>query len=77
VEMARAVLRFAPSLEAIDADFKGTPLGWAIHGSEHGWYARSGDYAATVTLLLQAGAVRPADVRGSTAVRDVLAGGSA
>jgi len=73
-EMARAILRFAPPLEATDADFKATPLGWAIHGSEHGWYSRSGDYAATVMLLLQAGAARPAEAKGSAAVRAVLAG---
>ena len=72
METTQAVLRFGPSLEATDADFSGTPLGWAIHGSEHGWYSRSGDYAATVALLLQAGAKRPADVRGSAAVRAVL-----
>ena len=73
-EMVRAILRFTPPLEAADADFKGTPLRWAIHGSEHGWYARSGDYAATVTLLLEAGAVRPAVAEGSPAVRAVLSG---
>ena len=73
-EMARAILRCAPPLEATDADFKATPLGWAIHGSEHGWYSRSGDYAATVTLLLQAGAARPAEAKGSAAVRSALAG---
>jgi hypothetical protein len=72
--MVRAILRFAPPLEAVDADFAGTPLGWAIHGSEHGWYAQSGDYAATVTLLLQAGAERPAAAAGSPAVRAALNG---
>jgi len=72
VEMARAILPFGPPLEATDADFSGTPLGWAIHGSEHGWYAQSGDYAATVALLLEAGASRPAAPGGSGAVRTVL-----
>jgi ankyrin repeat protein len=72
VEMVRAILRFAPPLEATDADFAGTPLGWAIHGSEHGWHSQTGDYAATVTLLLQAGARRPAAPGGSPAVRAAL-----
>ena len=71
-EMVRTILRFAPPLEATDADFSSTPLGWAVHGSEHGWYAASGDYASTVTLLLQAGAARPAASAGSAAVRAVL-----
>jgi len=59
-------------LEAVDADFNATPLEWAIHGSEHGWYAKSGDYGTTVELLLRAGAKRPDTVRGSAAVRAAL-----
>ena len=55
-EMAEAILRFGPPLEVTDADFHGTPLGWAIHGSEHGWHCESGDYAATVEALLKSGA---------------------
>ena len=70
--MTQAILRFGPPLEATDADFSGTPLAWAIHGSEHGWYAQSGDYAATVALLVDAGAKRPSEIRGSAAVRQVL-----
>jgi len=77
VEMARTILRYAPPLEVDDADFSATPLEWAIHGSEHGWYARSGDYAATVELLLKAGAVPPpSGEKGSDAVRAVLARGT-
>jgi ankyrin repeat protein len=55
-DMAHEILRHNPPLEATDADFNGTPLGWAIHGSEHGWYCRTGDYAGTVEALLNAGA---------------------
>jgi hypothetical protein len=75
-EMVRSILRFNPPLETTDADFKATPLGWAIHGSQHGWYATTGDYAATVAALLDAGAVRPATPGGSAAVREVLSGRS-
>jgi hypothetical protein len=76
-QMARVVLGYAPPLEVTDADFSATPLEWAIHGSEHGWYARSGDYAATVELLLKAGAVPPpSGDKGSDAVRAVLARGT-
>ena len=52
-EMAATVLRFNPPLEATDADFNGTPLRWAVHGSEHGWYCRTGDYGATVATLIR------------------------
>lgn len=71
-EMTKIILRFSPPLEAVDADFNGTPLRWAIHGSEHGWYARTGDYGATVEALIRAGAKRPDAIEGSTGVQDVL-----
>jgi hypothetical protein len=49
-----------------------TPLHWAIHGSEHGWCHKTGNYAATVESLLQAGAARPSTIEGTEAVREVL-----
>jgi ankyrin repeat protein len=72
VEMAREILRFNPPLDATDGDFKGTPLGWTIHGSENGWHARTGRHAETIELLLGAGAKRPQEIGGSPAVREVL-----
>jgi len=72
-EMVRELLRGNSPLEARDGDYDGTPLGWAIHGSENGWFVKTGDYGATVALLLEAGAERPAEVtRGSYAVRAAL-----
>lgn len=71
-EMTDVILGFDPPLEVTDADFNAAPLGWAIHGSEHGWHARTGDYGATVEALLAAGAKRPAQIAGSPAVQDVL-----
>lgn len=72
-EMTRELLQHAPPLELKDADFQGTPLGWAIHGSVHGWNCRTGNYAATVEQLLQAGATLPEKTSGGTdAVKDVL-----
>jgi ankyrin repeat protein len=71
-DMTETILRFSPPLEAVDADFKGTPLRWAIHGSEHGWYSRTGNYGATAEALIRAGARRPGVIEGSPSVRDVL-----
>ena len=71
-DMVRELLRFNPPLEATDRDFKATPIGWAIHGSEHGWYVSTGRHAEVVELLLRAGAKRPDAVSGAPAVRDVL-----
>jgi hypothetical protein len=71
-EMAEAILRFGPPLEAVDADFNAPPLGWAIHGSEHGWHRQTGNYAATAEALLKAGAKHPGKIEGSEAVQEVL-----
>jgi ankyrin repeat protein len=72
-EMTRKILEFNPPLEITDADFHGTPLGWAIHGSEHGWHCRTGDYPTTVRLLLKAGAALPEKLdQGTPAVQEVL-----
>jgi hypothetical protein len=73
-EMTQEILRYNPPLELTDADFHGTPLGWAIHGSEHGWYCRTGNYAATVEALLKAGAKPPEKISGADAVKEVLRG---
>ena len=72
VEMTKILLGFGPPLEARDADFNGTPLDWAVHGSENGWRRQTGDYAGTVAALIAAGAEVPATIKGSEAVRDVL-----
>jgi len=71
-DMAKLILKNHPPLEKLDAEFKGTPVGWAIYGSEHGWYCRSGDYAGTVRALLEAGAKAPERLGGSDSVRTVL-----
>jgi hypothetical protein len=71
-EMVEAILPSGPPLEATDADFNSTPLGWAIHGSKEGWYRQTGDYAGTVEGLLAAGARLPERMGGSEAVREVL-----
>ena len=31
-------------LDVKDGEHDGTPLGWAIHGAEHGWHRKTGDY---------------------------------
>jgi ankyrin repeat protein len=72
-EMTHDILKYHPPLEKTDRDFKSTPLGWAIHGSEHGWHAKTGDYPAVVELLLDAGAKLPENSsKGTETVRAVL-----
>jgi len=71
-EMARELLRRNAPLEAIDNDFKLTPVGWAVYGSENGWYCRTGSFPETVDALLQAGATPPRKLSGTEAVKEVL-----
>jgi hypothetical protein len=71
-EMVNAILPFNPPLEVTDGDFNGTPLGWAVHGSENGWYRERGDYAGTVEALIEAGSRLPEQLGGTEAVREVL-----
>ncbi|HEY7306909.1 MAG TPA: ankyrin repeat domain-containing protein [Bryobacteraceae bacterium] len=74
-EMVREILRYRPELERNDCDHGITALGSALHGSENGWHRDTGDYAATVEALLDAGAKAPKltdDLEASDVVRDVL-----
>jgi hypothetical protein len=73
-ELVRLILAKHPSLENADNDYKSTPLGWAIHGSENGWHRQTGDYGGTVSALLDAGARFTGKVEGTEAVREVLRG---
>jgi ankyrin repeat protein len=71
--MARELVRRGAPLDARTTEFEGTPLEWTLYGSRHGWRATTGDYAATVEALLDAGAKVPEQLgEPSDAVRDVL-----
>ncbi|HKE91041.1 MAG TPA: ankyrin repeat domain-containing protein [Gemmatimonadales bacterium] len=72
-EMVREILRYDPPIELRDTDHDGTALGWALHGSEHGWHRQTGDYPGVVDALLAAGAKLPeSEVELSDAVRRVI-----
>jgi ankyrin repeat protein len=71
-ELVRLILRHNPAIENADNEFKGTPLNWAMHGSENGWHRKTGDYAGTVEALLDAGARLPEKVEGAEAVKAVF-----
>ena len=73
VEMVRELLDHHAPLEAEEQEFKGTPLGWALYGSEHGWRRDKGDYPLTVETLLTAGAKTPRPVEELEAPEEVLA----
>ena len=71
-DIVREILRHAPSIDDASNDFHATPLGWAIHGSEHAWPRYQGDYVAVVQLLCDAGAKLPNEFAGTEAVQEVL-----
>jgi ankyrin repeat protein len=70
--MVREILAHHPPLEDASNDFRATPMGWAIHGSENGWHRAKGDYAGTVQALLDAGAALPERLGGTEPVQAVL-----
>lgn len=70
--IVRVILGYNPPIEDTFNDFKATPLGWAIHGSENGWHRKTGDYATVVQMLCDAGAKLPKEFAGTDAVKDVL-----
>jgi ankyrin repeat protein len=54
-EMAAALLASGAPVGGRDANYSGTPLTWCVYGALHGWHRGTGDYAATLRLLLAAG----------------------
>ena len=73
--IAREILRFGPTLELQSKEYRGTALGWAIFGSGNGWNRDTGDYAATVQALVEAGAKIPPEAESlepSDAVMEIL-----
>ena len=71
-ELVRLILQRKPSLDETNNDFKGTPVDWAVHGSENGWDRQNGGYAATLNALFDAGAPIPSRPGGTEAVQAVL-----
>ena len=73
--MVRTLLRHGAPVDVKGEEWNATPLGWALHGSVHGWHPERGDFAGTVEALLEWGADPPASTDSrevSAAVRDVL-----
>jgi ankyrin repeat protein len=71
-EVVRLILRRKPALDDVSNDYQGTPVDWAVHGSENGWDRRNSDYGATLDALLEAGVRLPGEIGGAEVVRAVL-----
>jgi len=72
VVMVKLFLRDLEPLEMKDKDFQATPIGWAVHASEHGWHSKGADYPTTVRLLFEAGAKLPEHSSGTAEVISTL-----
>lgn len=72
VEMVRGLMLHHALLDGEEQQFKGTPLGWALYGSRHGWRRDTGDYPKAVEALLLAGAKVPGPVEELDAPEEVL-----
>ena len=72
VELVRLILLRNPPLDEASNEYKGTPVEWAVHGSQNGWDKKNGDYVATLTALLDAGAPLPKQIGGTEAVQAAL-----
>jgi ankyrin repeat protein len=72
VETVRALLDHHAPLEAVEEEFKATPLGWALYGSRNGWHRDTGDYPGVVEVLLSAGAKVPRPIEELEAPEEVL-----
>jgi hypothetical protein len=68
----RLILQRGPSLNDRSNDYQGSAADWALHGSQSGWYLPSGEHAAALELLLDAGVPLPGEVIGAEPVREVL-----
>jgi ankyrin repeat protein len=58
-EIVRDLLQHGAQVEIRGDHYDMTPLGWALHGSEHCWRKESGNYDEVVQLLMDAGAKMP------------------
>jgi ankyrin repeat protein len=49
--MVRELIERAAPLDVKDAQYAGTPLDWAKHGSQNSWHRQTGDYEQVIRLL--------------------------
>jgi hypothetical protein len=62
-ELVKRLLPHDPPVNVRDPTYGGTPLGQCLYGALHGWERHTGDFAATLRLLLDAGdRLDPADL---------------
>ena len=71
-EAVRDLIAHGAPVNVFEAEHGGSPLAWALHGSQNSWHRHTGDYPATVKALLAAGAEIPKPERPLEATEEVL-----
>lgn len=61
--LVRHLLPLGWPIGARDPQYQGTLVGWCLHGSVCGWHRKTGDFAAALSALLEAGERPNADQR--------------
>ena len=69
--MVMVLLQHDPPLEITDTVHNGTPLDWAIYGSQHSGFRQAGNYSVVVEMLIRAGAKFDAPA-GTDEVKEVM-----
>jgi ankyrin repeat protein len=72
VEAVSDLIAHGAPLNVFEAEHGGSPLAWALHGSQNSWHRDTGDYPATVKVLLAAGSEIPKPDRPLEATEEVL-----
>jgi len=72
LKMAQLLLDAGAPLEVADKHHHAKPMGWMMHGSQHGWYCKTGDYSGIAKAFLNAGATPPTTLGDSDASPTVL-----
>ncbi|ABF41373.1 Ankyrin [Candidatus Koribacter versatilis Ellin345] len=57
--MLRMLLSHGAPVNVFETQHGGSPMGWALHGSENSWLRDKGDYPGVVRALFAAGATLP------------------
>jgi ankyrin repeat protein len=70
--LVRALLAHKAPVNIFETEHGGSPLAWALHGSQNSWERNSGDYPGVTRELLAAGADIPKPERPLEATEEVL-----
>ncbi len=72
IDVVRDLIAHNAPINVFENEHGGTPLAWALHGSQHSWQRDTGDYPAVTRALLAAGAQIPQPDKPLEATEELL-----